>query len=123
MLTFFSFLFSLIDLLRRPDSRWYVIRTNFLIPHIVLLRVTDILYLVFIITVSARGLANDNISEARRADLARQGVNSLELHLRGLGSKAQLTKWVLYSLVLWLLKSSVLHFFAVRLTVCCPLCT
>lgn len=54
----------------------------------------------------------------RREQLARDGEDSLEVQLRSLGAKAQLTKWLLYALVLWLLKSSLLHFFAVRLTVC-----
>lgn len=75
--------------------------------------------LVYIISVSAGGLANDSISEERREALARDGEDSQEFQLRALGSKAQLAKWLLYALVLWLLKSSLLHFFAVRLTVCC----
>lgn len=64
----------------------------------------------------AEGLANDGISEERRAALAADG-DSQEVMLRALGSKAQVVKWLLYGLVLWLLKGSLLHFFAVRLTV------
>lgn len=75
-------------------------------------------YSVYIISVLAEGLANDSISDERRAALARDGKDSEEFQLRALGSKAQLAKWLLYALVLWLLKSSVLHFFAVRLAVC-----
>lgn len=73
--------------------------------------------IVYIIGVTAEGLANDSISEARRAALIRDGVGSQEVQLRALGSKAQISKWILYALVLWLLKSSLLHFFAVRLAV------
>lgn len=73
---------------------------------------------VYIISVSAEGLANDSISDERRAALAQDGKDSREVQLRALGSKAQLVKWLLYALVLWLLKSSLLHFFAVRLSVC-----
>lgn len=75
------------------------------------------IHLVYIISVSSEGLANDSLSEERREALARDGENSQEVQLRQMGSKAQLAKWIVYSLVLWLLKASLLHFFAVRLTV------
>lgn len=71
---------------------------------------------VYIIGVTAEGLANDGISDDRRAALA-QDVESQETKLRLLGSKAQIAKWFLYALVLWLLKGSLLHFFTIRLTV------
>lgn len=71
---------------------------------------------VYVIGVKAEGLANDGIPDDRRAALA-QDADGQETQLRLLGSKAQIVKWFLYALVLWLLKGSLLHFFAVRLTV------
>lgn len=71
---------------------------------------------VFIISVNAEGLSNDGLSDDRRAALAAD-PDSQEAKLRHLGSKAQVAKWLLYGLVLWLLKGSLLHFFAGRLTV------
>lgn len=77
----------------------------------------DTAVLVYVLGVMAEGLANDGISDDRRAALAADG-GSQEVMLRVLGSKTQLVKWLLYGLVLWLLKGSLLHFFAIRLTVC-----
>lgn len=54
-----------------------------------------------------------------RARLANDGPESQEFGLRVLGSKVQLAAWISYSLVLWLLKGSLLCFFVVRLTVSC----
>lgn len=75
---------------------------------------------MYIISVTAEGLSNDGITDDRRAALAAD-PESEEVRLRGIGSKAQVAKWLLYGLVLWLLKGSLLHFFAGRLTVCFPL--
>ncbi|KAF3764202.1 hypothetical protein M406DRAFT_239001, partial [Cryphonectria parasitica EP155] len=71
---------------------------------------------VFIIGVVAEGLSNDGMSEAHRAALAQDGPASQEFQLRAIGSKAQISKWFVYGLTLWLLKSSLLYFFSGRLT-------
>lgn len=60
------------------------------------------------------------MTNERRAALAKDGPSSEEFSLRVLGSKVQLAAWISYSLVLWLLKGSLLCFFVVRLTVGCP---
>lgn len=57
------------------------------------------------------------MTNERRAALAKDGPSSEEFSLRVLGSKVQLAAWISYSLVLWLLKGSLLCFFVVRLTV------
>lgn len=57
------------------------------------------------------------MSNEYRARLAKDGPASQEFGLRVLGSKVQLAAWISYSLVLWLLKGSLLCFFVVRLTV------
>lgn len=69
------------------------------------------------IGVTAIGIANDSMTNEYRARLAKDGPGSQEFGLRVLGSKVQLAAWISYSLVLWLLKGSLLCFFVVRLTV------
>jgi hypothetical protein len=76
---------------------------------------------VYVIGVTAVGIANDSMSNEYRARLANDGPGSEEFGLRVLGSKVQLAAWISYSLVLWLLKGSLLCFFVVRLTVSCPI--
>lgn len=71
------------------------------------------------IGVTAVGIANDSMTNEYRARLAKDGPGSQEFGLRVLGSKVQLAAWISYSLVLWLLKGSLLCFFVVRLTVSC----
>lgn len=75
---------------------------------------------VYVIGVTAVGIANDSMTNEYRARLANDGPGSQEFGLRVLGSKVQLAAWISYSLVLWLLKGSLLCFFVVRLTVSCP---
>lgn len=75
---------------------------------------------VYVIGVTAIGIANDSMTNEYRAQLAKDGPGSQEFHLRVLGSKMQLAAWISYSLVLWLLKGSLLCFFVIRLTVSCP---
>lgn len=72
---------------------------------------------VYVIGVTAVGIANDSMTNEYRARLAKDGPGSQEFGLRVLGSKVQLAAWISYSLVLWLLKGSLLCFFVVRLTV------
>ncbi|POS81010.1 hypothetical protein DHEL01_v200583 [Diaporthe helianthi] len=71
---------------------------------------------VYVIGVTAIGIANDSMTNEYRAQLAKDGPGSQEFHLRVLGSKMQLAAWISYSLVLWLLKGSLLCFFVIRLT-------
>lgn len=71
---------------------------------------------VYVIGVTAVGIANDSMTNEYRARLANDGPGSQEFGLRVLGSKVQLAAWISYSLVLWLLKGSLLCFFVVRLT-------
>ncbi|KAG6368869.1 hypothetical protein INS49_003086 [Diaporthe citri] len=71
---------------------------------------------VYVIGVTAVGIANDSMTNEYRARLAKDGPGSQEFGLRVLGSKVQLAAWISYSLVLWLLKGSLLCFFVVRLT-------
>ncbi|KAG8159890.1 hypothetical protein KVR01_010527 [Diaporthe batatas] len=71
---------------------------------------------VYVIGVTAVGIANDSMTDEYRARLAKDGPESQEFRLRVLGSKVQLAAWISYSLVLWLLKGSLLCFFVVRLT-------
>ena len=75
---------------------------------------------VYVIGVTAVGIANDSMTNEHRAALAKDGPGSQEFGLRVLGSKVQLAAWISYSLVLWLLKGSLLCFFVVRLTVSRP---
>jgi hypothetical protein len=74
---------------------------------------------VYVIGVTAIGIANDSMDEEYRARLAQDGPSSQEYQLRVLGSKMQLAAWISYSLVLWFLKGSLLCFFVIRLTVSC----
>ncbi|PSR83420.1 hypothetical protein BD289DRAFT_370042, partial [Coniella lustricola] len=67
---------------------------------------------VFTIDVVAEGLSNNGMTDEHRWLLANDGTYSQEYQLRVLGSKAQLVKWFLYALTLWLLKGSLLYFFS-----------
>lgn len=65
----------------------------------------------------AEGLSNNGMTDKHRWLLANDGSFSQEYQLRSIGSEAQLVKWFLYGLTLWLLKGSLLYFFSGRLTV------
>lgn len=61
-------------------------------------------------------MANDGLSDAQRAALEGDQEGQ-EFKLRRFGSMAQVVKLLIYALVLWTLKASLLYNFAIRLTV------
>lgn len=71
---------------------------------------------VYIIGVMSEGLAGDGIPDDRRVALS-QDQDGQEFRMRRFGAMAQVAKLLVYALILWTLKASLLYYFSVRITV------